>query len=173
MDALSRCERPMLLEFMVDAPLSQSGTPTKVRACSVWANNIPTLNNTATNESVAEMVPPFSASTCQITGNSRLAACGVSHIQTHLEKYVQPAGNTICFANIGQATFGSFGGRDVDVARTSEPILSDLVKHIIVDEVSHGLLEQICGPSRGARQIWGIVVAFNDTFYILQQAVKS
>ncbi|KAL4903342.1 hypothetical protein BDW74DRAFT_156203 [Aspergillus multicolor] len=169
----NRCDRPMLVDFMVDAPLSQSGTPTKVRACSIWGTSVPSLNVTASTESSAEGAILQRLELSESVGASHLAARLVSHLQKHLYTYTQPTGSFIRFARIGHTTVGFFGGRDMDVARTSEDILSSLIKHIIVDDVSHGVLEQICGPGRGSRHTWGIVVAFDDTFSIAQQAVKS
>ncbi|KAL4981202.1 hypothetical protein BDW66DRAFT_156278 [Aspergillus desertorum] len=159
---LNRCERPMLLDIMVDAPLNQSGTPTKVRACSIWGNTIPTLNNSVDGEYRAEGAILQHLDLPEISGIGHLAARAIAHIQNYLSKQVVHDGSFIRFARIGLATVGFFAGRDMDVARTSDPILS-----------THGLLEQVCGAGRGARRTWGIVVAFDDTFSTVQQAVKS
>ncbi|KAL3428789.1 hypothetical protein BDV09DRAFT_203916 [Aspergillus tetrazonus] len=171
--ALNRCERPMLLDIMVDAPLNQSGTPTKVRACSIWGNTIPTLNNSVDGEYRAEGAILQHLDLPEISGDGHLAARSIAHIQNYLSKQVVHDGSFIRFARIGLATVGFFAGRDMDVARTSDPILSSLTQHIVVKKVAHGLLEQVCGAGRGARRTWGIVVAFDDTFSTVQQAVKS
>lgn len=173
MDAINRCERPMLLDFMVDAPLNRSGVSTKVRACSIWGNTIQALNNTAGGEPQTSEATVQRLELLENTGESRSAARGIYHIQNYLNKYITSDTNIIRFAKIGHATLGFFGGVDLDVTRTSNTILSNLLQFMTVNKASHGVIEQVCGAGRTARDTWGIAVAFDETFSTVQDAVKG
>lgn len=40
-DALDGCNRPLLLDFKLDSELDNPNVRNKIRACSIWGDNIP------------------------------------------------------------------------------------------------------------------------------------
>lgn len=65
LEALDRCTRPLLLDFKLDAELDHNSTWNKIRACSIWGDNIPApeasvpdLNSSTQNITLQRTGPP-------------------------------------------------------------------------------------------------------------------
>ncbi|KAE8340580.1 hypothetical protein BDV24DRAFT_175262 [Aspergillus arachidicola] len=173
-DALDGCHRPLLLDFKLDAELDHSNTRNKIRACSIWGDDIPApetsvpgLNSSAQNVTL-QRIEYEGAS-----GDSLVAARAVFNVQRYLEKNVEQDNNVILFSKSGNVTVGFFGGALMDTQRMATSLLPELIQHITHDGFSNGVLEQICGTRRSAHEVWGIIVSVSESMSTVQETVRT
>jgi LysM repeat protein len=168
LDTLNRCNRPLLLDFVLGVPLDQSNSP-RIRACSVWGDPVPSSNTNATSSEQQFLAANGTLERIQLEGvaSTNSSSSDAARALSHVQKYIQSAapgayGNSILFAKQGQAAVGYFGGNQLDNQYMAESVMGELIRDTIVDDNSTILMEQLCGTDRNAQQTWGIAVAFGN-----------
>ncbi|KAE8149794.1 hypothetical protein BDV25DRAFT_172654 [Aspergillus avenaceus] len=174
LEALDRCNRPMLLDFMLEADLNESHARNKIRACSIWGDNIPIPETSAPGpDSFPENVTLQKIEYEGGSGDKWSAARALFNLQRYLERRTEFEHNVIVFAKYGDAMVGYFGGAQMDNQRMAASVLPSLIQHIGSEGMSNGLAEQICGRGRNAHQTWGVMVSFDGTVTTVQDAVRT
>ncbi|KAB8277072.1 hypothetical protein BDV30DRAFT_223672 [Aspergillus minisclerotigenes] len=158
LEALDRCNRPLLLDFKLDAELDNIPAP---------ETSVPGLNPSAQNATLQKIEYEGAS------GDSLVAARAVFHIQRYLKKNAEQDNNVILFSKSGNATVGFFGGALMDTQRMATSLLPELVRHIAHDGFSNGVLEQICGTRRNVHETWGIIVSFSDSMSTVRETVRT
>ncbi|KAL2830488.1 hypothetical protein BDW59DRAFT_177834 [Aspergillus cavernicola] len=172
LDALNLCDRPMLLDFLLEVPLSQTNSTPRIRACSIWGDTIIAANTSSSGqEFLAENATIQRIQLKEDSAGSNDAARALFHVQSYLQSVPSTNNNSVLFAKQGQATVGYFGGSQIDTQHIAETILAELIRDTIVYKNATTLLEQICGADRNAQQTWGVVVT--GTLSAAQTAVST
>lgn len=175
LEALNRCDRPMLMSFAVSAPLNRPGIQTQIQACSIWGDSIAASEATSSGELFSpQNVTVQRAQYGTSQGSSREGARILLHLQSYLEKQV-PVGdrNSILFIKSGSTVLGFFGGSQLDNFQVMEAVLLGLMADFFIHETSSGVLEQICGLELNALQTWGVVVSFDGSLSAVQETVRT
>ncbi|KAJ5114021.1 hypothetical protein N7456_002555 [Penicillium angulare] len=154
LNTLELCDRPMLLDFVLEVPVDRSGSTPRIRACSIWGDSIPVED---TSSSVADFLPTNA----------------LTHVQNYLQNLPSADVNSIMFSKQGDASVGYFGGSQFDTQRIAESILGELIRDLIVDNSSTTVLQQLCGTDRNSQQTWGVAVALGRPLSAAQSAVRT
>ncbi|KAH9209717.1 glycoside hydrolase superfamily, partial [Leptodontidium sp. 2 PMI_412] len=175
---LQACQRPMVLDFSLDAPVTHKQ---HIRVCNVYANDFDGLAGSDSVSSLPEaktepryVVPELAwtpaASEDEIGG--RLVIQSVEHLQSYLARSSQIMKRTILFATVSQVTAGVYLGSNLLDSSVSEGLFSSFLENLYISGIadSKSALVQVC-EGRSGDDIFGLIAASSADFSIVHDAV--
>ncbi|KAL4794249.1 hypothetical protein BDV19DRAFT_399433 [Aspergillus venezuelensis] len=145
LNTLNLCQRPLLLDFLLDIPLDQDSSTPRIRACSVWGDPVPSTTTNAIFSQLESTAANATVKRIQVQtalDGSSDAVRALSHLQKYIQNAPITGSNSILFARQGTAAVGYFGG-------------SQLNNHYIAES-------QVCGEGQNAQNTWGVAIALGS-----------
>lgn len=176
-DQLVACPRPILLDFSLDVPTTDTQF---IRSCDAWGESYiykpaPEIVETSVNNT--DRVVPHLAWSPSASATERLgvrAGTIFQELRDHLQ-YLPSWDKTIMFGSFEGATVGVFIGREILTADTANVLFSRLADKIrdVGIGTSKSALLQVCGEGISDSRTIGVIAAADSDLTTVQSAVKS
>lgn len=175
---LQACQRPMVLDFSLDAPVTHKQ---HIRVCNVYANDFDSLagSNSASSQPEAKTEPrhvipelSWTPATSENEIGGRLVIQSVEHLQSYLAKSGQIMKQTILFATVSEVTAGVYLGSNLLDSSVAEGLFSSFLENLYITGIadSKSALVQVC-EDRSRDDIFGLIAASSADFSTVHDAV--
>jgi LysM repeat protein len=177
LDQLQRCPQQLFLDFSIYDQIDDPTVLHRLRACTMWGvdwENVPAILNTtpATTVNATYQLGWWNADST-VTGTVGDAHSLAWQMQTYFANGHGPTNRTaIVFGLSGNATLGVYLGKALQNEGMGEVALKNFATTISTIGVSGGLAMQLCGSSRDADYVFGVIATVNGTFAAVQSAMQ-
>lgn len=175
---LQACQRPMVLDFSLNAPVSAKQ---HIRVCNMFINDFESpvsshmeLAATAAETETKEVIPQLAwtpaASEDEIGG--RLVVQSVGHLQSYLANNHQDSERIILFGTVSGTTVGVYVGSNIRGSSVAEDLFDSFLNNVYSTGIadSKASLVQVCDDRTGD-DVFGLIAASTADFSTVHHAV--